>query len=37
MFLGLTLEGRLLEVGIEAVSDRDDHVFHAMDATKQYR
>ncbi|MGH9552275.1 MAG: hypothetical protein ACRD3W_23010 [Terriglobales bacterium] len=37
MFVGLTLEGRLLEVGVEAVNDKDDHVFHAMDATKQYR
>ncbi len=37
MFVGLTLEGRLIEVGIESVSDLDDHVFHAMDATKQYR
>jgi uncharacterized DUF497 family protein len=37
MFVGLTLEGRLIEVGLEAISDEDDHVFHAMDATKQYR
>jgi hypothetical protein len=37
MFVGVTLEGRVLEVGVEAVSDTDDHVFHAMDATKQYR
>lgn len=37
MFVGLTLEGRLIEVGVEAVSDTDDHAFHAMDATKQYR
>lgn len=37
MFVGLTLQGRLIEVGIEAVSDTDDHVFHAMDATQQYR
>jgi len=37
MFAGLTLEGRLLEVGVEAISDADEHVFHAMDATQQYR
>lgn len=37
MFVGLTIEGRLVEVGLEAVSEEDDHVFHAMDATQQYR
>lgn len=37
MFVGLTLEGRLIEVGVEAINDVDEHVFHAMDATKQYR
>lgn len=37
MFVGLTLQGRLIEVGVEAVSDKDDHVFHAMDATQKYR
>jgi len=37
MFVGLTQQGRLLEVGIEAVSDTDDHMFHAMNATRQYR
>jgi hypothetical protein len=37
MFVGVTLEGRVLEVGVEAISDTDEHVFHAMDATKQYR
>ena len=37
MFVGLTLQGRLIEVGVEVVSDMDDHVFHAMDATQQYR
>ena len=36
MFVGLTLQGRVLEVGIEAVSDTDEQVFHAMDATQQY-
>ena len=37
MFVGLTLQGRLIEVGVEAVSDTNDHVFHAMAATQQYR
>ncbi len=37
MFVGSTMEGRLIEVGVEAVSDKDEHVFHAMNATKQYR
>lgn len=37
MFVGLTMQGRLLEVGVEAISDEDEHVFHAMSATKQYR
>lgn len=37
MFVGLTFRGRLLEVGVEAVDDTEDHVFHAMNATKQYR
>ena len=37
MFVGLTMRGRLLEVGVEAISDEDEHVFHAMNATKQYR
>lgn len=37
MFVGLTFQGRLIEVGVEAISDTDDHVFHAMDATKLYR
>lgn len=37
MFVGLTLQGRLIEVGIETISDIDDHVFHALDATQQYR
>ena len=36
MFVGLTLQGRLIEVGVEAIGDTEDHVFHAMDATKQY-
>ena len=37
MFVGLTMRGRLLEVGVEVFSDTDEHVFHAMTATKQYR
>jgi uncharacterized DUF497 family protein len=37
MFVGFTQEGRLLEIGIEIISDEDEHVFHGMDATKQYR
>jgi uncharacterized DUF497 family protein len=37
MFVGLTMQIRLIEVGVEAISDTNDHVFHAMDATQQYR
>jgi hypothetical protein len=37
MFVGMTLEGRLIEVGVETLNDTDEHVFHAMDVTKQYR
>jgi len=37
MFVGFTQEGRLLEIGVEIISDEDEHVFHGMDATKQYR
>ena len=37
MFVGLTQEGRLLEVGVELIGDNDEHIFHAMLATKQYR
>lgn len=37
MFVGFTYTGRLLEIGIEYLSDDVDHVFHAMDATKYYR
>ncbi len=36
MFVGLTMGGRLMEVGVEVLSDIDEHVFHAMNATKQY-
>lgn len=35
IFVGLTREGRALEVGLELVGD-DEHVFHAMDAGKRY-
>lgn len=37
MFVGFTQEGRLLEIGVEIISDEDEHVFHGMDATKHYR
>ncbi len=37
MFVGLTLQGRLIEAGVEAISDTNEHVFHAMNATQQYR
>ncbi len=36
MFVGLTMRGRLVEVGVEVLSHIDEHVFHAMNATKQY-
>lgn len=35
MFVGLTRAGRVLEVGVELIEE-DEHVFHAMDAGKQY-
>ncbi len=37
LFVGLTMRGRLLEVGVEVLSALDEHIFHAMNATKQYR
>jgi uncharacterized DUF497 family protein len=37
MFVGFTYAGRLLEVGVEYVSNYHEHVFHAMRATKSYR
>lgn len=37
MFVGFTQEGRLLEIGVEIISDEDEQVFHGLDATKQYR
>lgn len=37
MFVGFTMDGRLLEVGVEYLSEYDEHVFHAMDATREYR
>ncbi len=35
MFVGLTKDGRTLEVGVELIGD-DEHVFHAMDAGQRY-
>jgi uncharacterized DUF497 family protein len=35
MFVGLTRAGRVLEVGVELISE-DEHVFHAMDAGERY-
>jgi hypothetical protein len=37
MFVGFTYMGRLLEVGVEYVSNYHEHVFHGMRATKLYR
>lgn len=37
MVVGLTAIGRLLEVGIEYFPSGDEHIFHASEATKQYR
>ena len=37
MFVGLTWQGRLLEIGVETLSDEDEYAFHGMNATKQYR
>ena len=38
MLVGFTNEGRLLELGIEFFhSEEIMHIFHADDATKQYR
>jgi uncharacterized DUF497 family protein len=37
MFVGLTLQARLLEIGVEELSKSDDYVFHGRNATKQYR
>ncbi len=36
MLIAFTLQGRLLEAGIEFFPERD-HVFHADDASKQYK
>jgi uncharacterized DUF497 family protein len=35
MFIGLTREGRALEIGVELIGD-DESVFHAMDAGEHY-
>jgi uncharacterized DUF497 family protein len=32
MFIGLTLSGRLLEIGVEFFKDNQEHIFHANDA-----
>lgn len=37
MFVGFTFDGRFLEVGVETISEDGEYVFHADDATKQYR
>jgi uncharacterized DUF497 family protein len=37
MFVGFTNSGRLLEVGVEYIDFCNEHVFHAMNATRRYR
>jgi len=38
MVIGWTYKGRILEVGVELIEVGDrEHIFHAMDAGKQYR
>lgn len=38
MLIGWTQSGRILEIGIEYFDDEDrEHIFHAMDAGKQYK
>jgi hypothetical protein len=37
MWVGFTLNLRLLEIGTEYLPDDKEHYFHAMDATKEYR
>ncbi len=38
MIIGWTFSGRILEIGIEYFDDIDEeHIFHAMDAGKQYK
>lgn len=38
MFVGFTLAGRLLEVGVEYFDAEDrEHIFHANDAAEPYR
>ena len=34
MLVGLTANGRLLEIGVEFLADGNEHIFHASDATK---
>lgn len=37
MLVGLTANGRLLEIGVEFLADGNEHIFHASDATKPYQ
>jgi len=38
MIIGWSFSGRILEIGIEYFEDEDrEHVFHAMDAGKNFR
>lgn len=37
MIVGWTSRGRLLEIGIEYLASGNEHIFHAIDATKYYR
>jgi len=37
MWVGFTFNLRVLEIGIEYMPNDQEHIFHAMDATKQYR
>lgn len=36
MVVGWTSFGRLLEIGIEYLTNTDEYIFHAMDATRYY-
>jgi hypothetical protein len=36
MWIGFTFGLRLLEIGIEYLPNDNEHVFHAMNATKEY-
>lgn len=37
MVVGFDQTGNLIEVGVEYISDNQEHIFHAMPATKQWR